>query len=386
MCCKKQDTARLARYRKNPALGPNILFFSGGSALRAVSRQLIAYTYNSVHIITPFDSGGSSAGLRNAFAMPAVGDIRNRLIALADPDFPGNEAVRELFAYRLARLEKKDRLRALLLDLVHGRHPKMCALPAAMQEIVSHHLGVFYQQMPEDFDLSGASIGNLILAGGYLENQRDLNSVISFYSRLAWVRGHIRPVVQGNYHLGAVLTNGQMVIGQHLLTGKQSEQIASPIQSIFLTHGLDCPEPCTAPADEGISELIAQADLICFPMGSLFTSVLANILPQGVAESIQKARCPKVFVPNTFYDPESFGLSLQDQIRILLNVLQTRTGSPCGLDYVLMDTLVERYPGEISLNEIRSMGVDVLSRQLVTPKTAPGIAPERLVQALLCLG
>jgi hypothetical protein len=51
-----------------------------------------------------------------------------------------------------------------------------------------------------------------------------------------------------------------------------------------------------------------------------------------------------------------------------------------------MDTLIERYPGAINLKEIRSMGVEVLSTQLVTPKTDPGIAPERLVQALLSLG
>ena len=69
-----------------PALGPRLVFFTGGTALRDLSRQLTSYTHNSVHLITPFDSGGSSAALRRAFAMPAVGDIRNRLLALADSD------------------------------------------------------------------------------------------------------------------------------------------------------------------------------------------------------------------------------------------------------------------------------------------------------------
>ena len=69
-----------------PPLGPRLVFFTGGTALRDLSRQLIHYTHNSVHLVTPFDSGGSSAALRRSFAMPAVGDIRNRLLALAGRD------------------------------------------------------------------------------------------------------------------------------------------------------------------------------------------------------------------------------------------------------------------------------------------------------------
>ncbi|MFW5958104.1 MAG: GAK system CofD-like protein, partial [Desulfosalsimonas sp.] len=65
------DPVRLARYEKLPDLGPRLLFFSGGTALRELSAQLIGYTHNSIHIITPFDSGGSSAELRRVFHMPA---------------------------------------------------------------------------------------------------------------------------------------------------------------------------------------------------------------------------------------------------------------------------------------------------------------------------
>ena len=52
-----------------PPLGPRLVFFTGGTALRDLSRELIRYTHNSVHLVTPFDSGGSSATLRRAFAM-----------------------------------------------------------------------------------------------------------------------------------------------------------------------------------------------------------------------------------------------------------------------------------------------------------------------------
>ena len=64
------DKIRLARFARAPELGPKVLFFSGGSALNPLSRRLINYTHNSIHLITPFDSGGSSAVLRKAFGMP----------------------------------------------------------------------------------------------------------------------------------------------------------------------------------------------------------------------------------------------------------------------------------------------------------------------------
>ena len=78
------DLIRIKRYQHLPEFGPNILFFSGGSALNKLSRELKNYTYNSSHLITTFDSGGSSAKLRDAFDMPAIGDLRSRLMALAD--------------------------------------------------------------------------------------------------------------------------------------------------------------------------------------------------------------------------------------------------------------------------------------------------------------
>ena len=63
------DPVKLARYLKSPELGPCVVFFSGGTALTGISRELKRYSHNSIHLVTPFDSGGSSAKLRKAFAM-----------------------------------------------------------------------------------------------------------------------------------------------------------------------------------------------------------------------------------------------------------------------------------------------------------------------------
>ena len=73
-----------------PDEGSRILFFSGGTALAPVAAELSRHTRNAVHVITTFDSGGSSAELRRVFDMPAVGDIRARIMALADRSLEGN--------------------------------------------------------------------------------------------------------------------------------------------------------------------------------------------------------------------------------------------------------------------------------------------------------
>ena len=96
------DQVRLSRYLKAPELGPRILFFSGGTALTGTSRVIKRYTHNSVHMVTPFDSGGSSAKLRQAFCMPSIGVLRRRLISVGDVNFTGLPEVLRLFTYRFA--------------------------------------------------------------------------------------------------------------------------------------------------------------------------------------------------------------------------------------------------------------------------------------------
>ena len=89
-----------------PDGGSRILFFSGGTALAPVAAELSRHTRNAVHVITTFDSGGSSAELRRAFDMPAVGDIRARIMALADrcPRMPGRKPCTA--SWRLSRPER----------------------------------------------------------------------------------------------------------------------------------------------------------------------------------------------------------------------------------------------------------------------------------------
>ncbi len=380
------DRLRCERYKKGPELGPKALFFSGGSALRDLASTIIGYTHNSIHVITPFDSGGSSAELRRAFSMPAVGDIRNRLVALADRGVRGNPGICNLFSYRLANKSPAPVLRRELESMISGTHPLMARICEPASGIIRHHLEIFVSAMPIEFDLRGASIGNLIITGGYLEYQRQLEPVIHLYSRLAEVRGMVRPVVGEDLHLAAELEDGSVIAGQHRITGKGCKPPDRPIRRVFLTRGLEDPVPVEdVHISEDLRELISGADLICFPMGSFFTSLTPNLLPRGVAEAVAEAHCPKVYVPSTFSDPETKGLSLMDQVRYIADLLSTPGKGKKVFDFLLMDLKKGRYEGELDQDWLDGHGVTVLDLPVAAPTAPHRIEPKALAEALLSL-
>lgn len=151
------DPFRVARARRTPELGPRILFLTGGNALRKVSRRLKLVTHNSVHVVTPFDSGGSSAKLRAAFRMPSIGDLRNRLLALADETVRGNPAVYDVFSVRLPKDEDPEHLRSRLRALAEGADSRMSRVPEGFRQIIRTHLtDMLDRYLPVDFDLRGA--------------------------------------------------------------------------------------------------------------------------------------------------------------------------------------------------------------------------------------
>lgn len=382
------DPTRVDRCRRLPELGPRILFFTGGTALRDVSRELKNLTHNSIHLMTPFDAGGSSAALRRAFGMLSVGDLRNRLMALADESARGNPEIYALFAHRLARDAERAELRARFDDLVEGRDARIKAVPEPMRRIVQTHLRFFAERMPEDFDLRNASIGNLLLAGGYLANDGDIDSVIYLFSKLVQVRGQVRPVVDADLHLAVDLEDGTEVVGQHRLTGKEASPIGSPVASIRLVSGLTEPTPARVSAPERVCTEIRSADLLCFPMGSFYSSVIANLMPDGVATAICSAECPKIYVPNLGSDPEQLGLSVGAATERLVATLRREVGAQVPveriLNAVLVDSAAGRYALPAEIERVHALGVDVVDVPLVADD-GERVDPRRLSEYLVSL-
>ncbi|WP_299816090.1 GAK system CofD-like protein [uncultured Roseibium sp.] len=379
------DPFRIERFLSNPKLGPRLLFFSGGSALNSVSQSLKRYTHNSIHLVTPFDSGGSSQGLRVAFDMPAIGDLRSRLMALADETVLGHPDIFRLFTHRFAKSAQPADLGAELDSMIAGAHPLMDAIEQPMRTLIQNQLGTFRSARPESFDLRGASIGNLILAGGYLNQNQQLEPIIFLVSKLVGVQGTVRAVTDDNLHLGADLESGETVIGQHLLTGKEYPPPASPIRDFFLNRGLEGLEPATSEFPERNHNLLQSADLICYAPGSFYTSLIANLLPAGVGRSIGARTVPKVYVPSLGADPETGAMSLPDKVDTLLTYLRRDAGADCPVGRLLNLVIVDAGVPDDELTEIGARGITVLKLDLVSKKSAPYYDPVPLCEALVSL-
>ncbi len=347
--------------------GARILFLSGGSALRETSRLLKRHTQNSIHLVTPFDSGGSSARLREAFSMPSVGDLRNRLMALGDEEWPGNAAIFELVNYRFPPDRDAADNRRELDGIVSGEDARLAALPDAARATFLAAMRSFDASRPRDFDLRRAKVGNLALAGGYLQAERRLEPVIERFSELARVLGIVRPIVEADLQLVAELGNGTRVVGQHRITSRD-EPIRSPIRKLWLADAAG--EPREAAISDATRALIDSAELIVYPPGSFYTSVCANLLPGGVGAALLASDALKVLVPNTTPDPEQLGMRLEDSVAAI-----ERLAGAGAVDAVLCDA---RKAGPFDPRGVERIDADLLDGE-------GAIDAERLVAALLDL-
>ena len=383
------DPLRISRYRKIPELGPRILFFSGGSALKGLCKTLKNYTHNSIHLVTPFDSGGSSAELRQAFAMPSIGDLRSRLMALADETVLGHPEVYKLFTYRFPKDKSNKELRSRLEAMVQGKSARIVDITNPMRRLICNQLGYFMDAMPESFDLRGASIGNLILAGGYLNNHQHMDPIIYLFSKLVSVQGTVRAIVNDDLHLGADLADGSQVIGQHRLTGKEVAPLSSPIKKLFLSQSRDSHIPAATQLRKKKRKLIESAELICYPPGSFYSSLLANLIPAGVGRAIASNDCPKVYIPNLGSDPEQIGMSSEQMVHGLLNQLQADVSASCPndklLNFILVDSKNGHYPSEFSTGLLKKLDIELVDVKLISKQSAPYYDNDLLVSALLSL-
>jgi CofD-related protein of GAK system len=220
-------------------------------------------------------------------------------------------------------------------------------------------------------------------------NHQHLEPVLFLFSKLVNVLGTVRAVVNTSLHLGAELDDGSEVIGQHLLTGKETDPLTSPIRSLFLSSQPDKRVPAEAVLRKKTQKLIAQADLICYPPGSFYTSLMANLLPRGVASAIAGNDCPKVYIPNRGDDPEQIGMNARAAVDALLNCLHTdkgrNTSSDKFLNFVLMDNRDKSPMADLPQKFLQERGIQAIRTRLVTEESAPYYDPDLLVSALLSL-
>jgi len=235
--------------------GPKIVTVGGGTGLYTLLRGLKTYSANITAIVTVADDGGSSGRLRREIGVLPPGDIRNCLAALADEE----KLVTELFQYRFRAGD----------------------------------------------GLTGHSFGNLFLTA-MNDITGNLEQAIAASSEVLAVRGRVLPATLSDVRLWAELADGRRIEGESSITAAQGS-----IVKIGCT-------PENPPALPRVLQAIREADYIIIGPGSLYTSVIPNLLVPEIAEAIAQRKVPRIYVCNIMTQPgETQGYSVADHIQAI---------------------------------------------------------------------
>lgn len=299
--------------RSARSLGPRIVVIGGGTGLSTMLRGLKTYTENITAIVSVSDDGGGSGVLREDLGMLPPGDIRNCITALANTE----PTMMELMNYRF----------------------------------------------PEGIN-KGQSFGNLFLAalngitGSFEEAVTRMNEVLA-------VTGKVLPVTNANVDLVADFENGASVVGESKIAAKKKQQNCR-IHQVRL-------EPQKPKALPHAIDAILSADMIILGPGSLYTSIIPNLLVDGIVQALEKSKAPKIYVLNIMtQDGETEGYTAFDHLHALLQHSAPHLVDACIYNTApVPDPIQARYktedaePVEMDMQRFREAGVEMYGFPLI---------------------
>lgn len=300
-------------------LGPKVVVIGGGTGQSVFLRGLKHFTQNITAIVTVADDGGGSGILREDLGMLPPGDIRNCLLALANIEPTMNEVMQYRFT---------------------------------------------------EGGLKGQSFGNLFLAA---MNGLYGNFEVAVYklSEIFAITGRVLPVTLEDINLTAQLKNGSIIKGESRIPIEAKKQKTS-IERVYL-------DPIDVkPLDEVISS-IKDADIIIMGPGSLYTSILPNLLVEGVVDAIKKSSAPKVYISNIMTQPgETDNHNVLDHVNaIVKHTNENLVDYVIANNEILSDEMLARYEkdgaNQVLLDEsqrgtLESMGVKTIEENLIEIK------------------
>jgi uncharacterized cofD-like protein len=235
--------------------GPKIVVIGGGTGLSTLLRGLKTYSANITAIVTVADDGGSSGRLRQEFGVLPPGDIRNCLAALADEE----KLLTELFQYRFKAGD----------------------------------------------GLTGHSFGNLFLTA-MSDITGDLERGVAASSKVLAIRGQVLPATLSDVRLWAELADGRRIEGESKIT-----EAGGTIVKIGCI-------PANPPGLPAAIKAIKEANYIIMGPGSLYTSVIPNLLVPEIADAIAASEAPRIYICNIMTQPgETQGYTVADHIRAI---------------------------------------------------------------------
>lgn len=299
----------------HPWEGPRVVAIGGGTGLSTMLRGLKLYTKNITAIVTVADDGGGSGMLRQDLGMPPPGDIRNCLTALADAE-------------------------------------------PLMQKLMNYRF--------QDGSLSGQSFGNLFLAAlnGIAPT---FDKAVSLMGDVLAITGQVLPVTNANVNLVAEFANGTSVMGESQISSFKK------LQKCRIDRVRLIPEhPKALPA---AIDAIRQAEVILLGPGSLYTSIIPNLLVDGLADAIfENDGALRIYVANIMtQEGETEGYSVADHLAAIF--YHSKTGL---VDVSLANTgtipepTQQRYrtqnaePTLLSRHGVATLGVELVTRDLAS--------------------
>ncbi len=304
----------------HPIYAPRVVAIGGGHGLSNLLRGLKHYTHNLSAIVTVADDGGGSGMLRQELGMPAPGDIRNCMQALSNVE----PLMSELLEYRFT-----------------------------------------------DGSLSGQSFGNLLLAALNGISPSFDQAVIGMQQVLA-ITGQVLPVTAESVQLAALLENGSRIVGESKICAmKKSENCR--IEAVSLIPE----DPCALPS---AIEAIHNAELIVAGPGSLYTSLIPNLLVPGIADALRASEAPRVYIANLMtQDGETEHYTVGDHIAALykhggegLFTACLVNTQPIPDELLLPAQAFDISPVEVDRDRIEAFGLELFEAALVD-ETAPHI-------------
>lgn len=308
---RDQQTILEALYRRRKLnRGPKIVAIGGGTGLSMLLKGIKHITNNITAVVTVGDDGGSSGRLREDLGILPPGDIRNCIAALADDE----DLITKLFQYRFKSGE----------------------------------------------GLEGHSFGNLFLTA-LCAITGDMVRAVKESSNVLSIRGRVLPATLDDMKLVAEMEDGRIIHGESNIPEAHGR-----IKRLFT-------DPAHCRALEDVIAAIKDADLIIMGPGSLYTSVIPNLLVEEIAKEVAESDAKKIYVCNIMTQPgETDNYAVSDHV----NALMKHANSRKILDAVLVNDFIPSnlaskyqmagsYPVKVDVENIKKLGINIFSKKLI---------------------
>lgn len=298
--------------------GPKVVAIGGGHGLSMLLRGLKNKTSNITAIVTVADDGGSSGRLREEMGIIAPGDLRNCLVALADKE----TVLEEIFQYRFGG----------------------------------------------EGELAGHSLGNLFLAA-LIKQFGSVQNALEAAGKVLNIRGQVMPATSQTVRLKARMSDGEIVEGESEISAYPEKKG----RDIRIVHMSTIPKAPMAVGDA--LKALRDADLITLGPGSLYTSVLPNLLAPEILQTIRESGAPVIYICNVMTQPgETSGYTVGDHLKALVDhigggvvdFVLANTGTPAA-DVLKKYEKAHAYPVSIDRKKVESLGASLIEADLLGP-------------------